>query len=196
MILAEHARTTGSALKNWFVAQCLDSLAVAALVVDWTADHWDSMGSRVGRAGGLLQFIPNFGGPLAVIVPAILGALSSDHYRFFYVLGLFAVIMAADGLLASTVHHEADGESPVLGVIDCADCARDDHSILGRVAGAAAAGDCVCFQEQAKTAGGGRFLEQDLFAKAYLHRGVGIPLTALLPRRHDPGHAGQRQRWE
>ena len=32
-------------------------------------------------------------------MPALLGALSSDHYRFFYVLGLFAVIMAADGLL-------------------------------------------------------------------------------------------------
>jgi hypothetical protein len=26
-----HARTTGTALKNWFIAQCYDSLAVALL---------------------------------------------------------------------------------------------------------------------------------------------------------------------
>ena len=48
---------------------------------------------------GLLQFIPNFGGPIAVIIPAVLGALSSDHMRFFYVLILFAIIMVTDGLL-------------------------------------------------------------------------------------------------
>jgi len=46
---------------------------------------------------GLLQFVPNFGGPIAVIIPAILGALSSDHMRFFYVLILFAAIMLVDG---------------------------------------------------------------------------------------------------
>lgn len=97
--LGRHARTTGSALKNWFIAQCLDSLAVAALwLVGLWIIHipWAPVWSVLA---GLLQFIPNFGGPLAVIGPALLGALSSDHYRFFYVLILFAVIMAADGLL-------------------------------------------------------------------------------------------------
>jgi len=96
--LGRHARTTGSALKHWFIAQCLDSLAVAALWlvglliigIPW-APAWAVL-------AGLLQFIPNFGGAIAVIGPAILGALSSDHYRFFYVLILFAVIMTADGL--------------------------------------------------------------------------------------------------
>lgn len=96
--LGRHARTTGSALKNWFIAQCLDSLAVAGLWliglliigIPW-APAWAVL-------AGLLQFIPNFGGPIALIGPAILGALSSDHYRFFYVLILFAVIMAVDGL--------------------------------------------------------------------------------------------------
>ncbi len=61
--LGRHARTTGSALKNWFIAQCLDSLAVAAL---WLVGLW------------IIHI--------------------SDHYRFFYVLMLFAVIMVADGL--------------------------------------------------------------------------------------------------
>ena len=96
--LGRHARTTGSALKNWFVAQCLDSLAVASL---WLVGLWIihiPWAPVWAVLAGLLQFIPNFGGPIAVIAPAILGALSPDHYRFFYVLILFAVIMAVDGL--------------------------------------------------------------------------------------------------
>ncbi len=94
-----HARTTGSALKHWFIAQCYDSLAVALLWlvglliigIPW-APFWAIL-------AGILQFIPHLGGPLALIMPAILGALSHDHMRFFYVLILFAVIMVTDGLV-------------------------------------------------------------------------------------------------
>ncbi|HEY7404814.1 MAG TPA: AI-2E family transporter [Candidatus Angelobacter sp.] len=93
-----HARTTGSALKNWFIAQCQDSLAVALL---WFVGLWIigiPWAPVWAFLAGLLQFIPNFGGPLAVIIPAILGAFSHDHMRFFYVLILFAIIMVTDGL--------------------------------------------------------------------------------------------------
>lgn len=95
----DHARTTGSALKNWFVAQCYDAIAVALL---WLVGlliigiPWAPLWALLA---GLLQFIPHFGGPIAVIFPAIAGALSSDHLRFFYVLILFAVIMVTDGFL-------------------------------------------------------------------------------------------------
>jgi predicted PurR-regulated permease PerM len=94
----DHARTTSTALKNWFVAQCFDSAAVALLWlvglliigIPW-APVWALL-------AGLLQFIPHFGGPIALIIPAILGAISPDHHvRFFYVLILFAVIMVTDG---------------------------------------------------------------------------------------------------
>jgi predicted PurR-regulated permease PerM len=95
----DHARTTGSALKHWFIAQCYDSLAVAVL---WLAGLW-IIGIPWALVwailAGMLQFIPNLGGPLAVIIPAILGAFSHDHMRFFYVLILFAIIMVTDGLL-------------------------------------------------------------------------------------------------
>jgi predicted PurR-regulated permease PerM len=92
-----HFRTTGSALKNWFIAQCQDSLAVALLWlvglliigIPW-APLWAIL-------GGVLQFIPNFGVVISVIPPALIGAFSSDHMRFFYVLILFAVIMVIDG---------------------------------------------------------------------------------------------------
>ena len=93
-----HARTTGSALKNWFIAQCYDSLAVALMWmvglliigIPW-APFWAIL-------AGVLQFIPHLGGPLALVMPAVLGALSQDHMRFFYVLILFAIIMVTDGL--------------------------------------------------------------------------------------------------
>jgi len=94
----ENARTTGTALKNWFVAQCLDSLCVAGIWliglliigVPW-APLWAVL-------AGMLQFIPNFGVVISVIGPAICGALSDDSMRFFYVLMLFAAIMVVDGL--------------------------------------------------------------------------------------------------
>ncbi len=94
----DHARTTGSVLKNWLIAQSMDCMAVALL---WLIGLWIigiPWAPVWAILGGLLQFIPNFGGPIAVIIPAILGALSSDSMRFFYVLMLFAGIMVTDGL--------------------------------------------------------------------------------------------------
>ena len=93
-----HARTTGTALRNWFIAQCYDSLAVALLWlvglliigIPW-APLWAVL-------AGVLQFVPNFGVMLSVIPPALIGAFSHDFMRFVYVLILFAVIMVADGL--------------------------------------------------------------------------------------------------
>jgi predicted PurR-regulated permease PerM len=98
MDLRSHARTTGSALKNWFIAQCYDSLAVALM---WLAGLWIihiPWAPLWAVLAGVLQFIPNFGVLLSLIGPALLGAFSSNPMRFFYVLGLFAVIMVADGL--------------------------------------------------------------------------------------------------
>jgi predicted PurR-regulated permease PerM len=95
----DHARTTGSALKHWFIAQCYDSLVVAVL---WLVGLWIigiPWAPVWAILAGMLQFIPNLGGPLAVIIPAILGAFSHDYMRFFYVLILFAIIMMTDGLL-------------------------------------------------------------------------------------------------
>src|SRR5215472_16358945 len=71
-----HLRTTGTALKNWLIAQCYDSLAVAVLWlvglliigIPW-APLWAIL-------GGVLQFIPNFGVMISLIGPALLGAFS------------------------------------------------------------------------------------------------------------------------
>jgi len=93
-----HLRTTGGALKNWFVAQCYDALCVAALWlvglliirVPW-APLWAFL-------GGALQFIPNIGLVLALIGPSIAALVSGGFNRFLYVLILYAVLVVVDGL--------------------------------------------------------------------------------------------------
>src|SRR5258708_40368851 len=93
MDLRQHAATTGSALKNWFIAQCCDAATVAALW--WAgltiigipgAPLWALMGR-------MLQFVPNFGGAIAMIFPALVGAFSANHMKLFYVLILYPVIL-------------------------------------------------------------------------------------------------------
>jgi predicted PurR-regulated permease PerM len=108
----DHARTTGTALKDWFVAQSLDAAAVALLWligllvigIPW-APLWALL-------AGALQFIPNFGGAIAVVIPAILGALSANHMRFFYVLILFAVIMVLDGFFLQPYFMKRNAKVP------------------------------------------------------------------------------------
>lgn len=76
----------------------MDSLVVAVL---WLAGlliigiPWAPLWALLA---GALQFIPNFGGAIAVVPPAIIGAFSADHMKFFYVLILYAVITVTDGL--------------------------------------------------------------------------------------------------
>ena len=97
MDLRDHVRTTGSALKNWFIAQTLDALAVGLLWligllvigVPW-APLWAFLAA-------VLQFIPNFGMVLGVVGPVIAGGVSSKPERALYVLILYAVIAALDG---------------------------------------------------------------------------------------------------
>src|SRR5260370_26907690 len=109
----DHARTTGTALKNWFIAQCYDCAAVALL---WLVGlliigiPWAPLWALLA---GVLQFVPHIGGPIAVIIPAILGAISPDHHvRFFYVLILFAIIMVTDGFFLQPYFMQRTAKVP------------------------------------------------------------------------------------
>ena len=109
----EHVRTTGSALKNWFVAQCYDSAAVAALwLVGLTliGVPWAPLWALLA---GVLQFIPWFGQTIAMIFPALVGLFSSNHMRFFYVLILYVVVMVADGVVDSVLVGAVSGAATV-----------------------------------------------------------------------------------
>lgn len=100
MSTLDHARLTGSALKNWAVAQVQDSIAVALL---WLIGLWII---RVPWAplwallAAALQIIPHFGPVLSLIGP-VLAALArwQDWEHPLYVLILYVVIVVVDGLL-------------------------------------------------------------------------------------------------
>jgi predicted PurR-regulated permease PerM len=100
MELGEHFHITGTALKNWIVAQAQDSLAVGVM---WTiglsiihvpwAPFW-------GFLAAVLQFIPHFGPVLGTIGPVLAAALRwGDWEHPLYVLICYAVIVVVDGLV-------------------------------------------------------------------------------------------------
>jgi predicted PurR-regulated permease PerM len=113
MEFRDHVRTTGTALKNWFIAQTLDALAVGLI---WLVGLW---GIGVPWAplwavlGALLQFIPNFGAVLSVIGPVIAAALSDKPDRWIYVLILYAMIAALDGFLLQPYLMKRTSRVPV-----------------------------------------------------------------------------------
>ncbi|HUJ94222.1 MAG TPA: AI-2E family transporter [Terriglobales bacterium] len=100
MDVGGHIRFTGGALKNWFIAQCLDSLAVGIL---WLAGlyflkvPWAPLWSLLAA---LFQFVPHFGPVLGVIGPALTAAFHwGDWEHPLYVLMLYAGIVVVDGFL-------------------------------------------------------------------------------------------------
>lgn len=97
----DHVRTTGTALKRWFIALCYDAACVFVIWLVGLLIIKIPLAPLWAVLAGLLQFIPNFGPMIAVIGPALTAAIMSgftDFTRFFYVLMLFAVVMVVDGL--------------------------------------------------------------------------------------------------
>jgi len=97
MDLGSHLRTTGSALRNWFVAQCYDSLCVAGLWLAGLLILRIPLAPLWAVLAALFQFIPNMGAVLTVIGPALMAAFDPDEMKVIYVLILFAGIMFTDG---------------------------------------------------------------------------------------------------
>lgn len=100
MSLAEHARITGGALKNWAIAQLQDSLAVALLwwiglsllKVPW-APFWALLAA-------VLQIVPHIGPVLSLLGPVLAAWIHWGNLRHsFYVLILYAGIVIVDGFL-------------------------------------------------------------------------------------------------
>lgn len=96
----DHARITGSALKNWVIAQLQDSLAVALL---WFVGLWIlkvPLAPLWALLAALLQIIPHFGPVLSLLGPVLSALLHwQDWEHPLYVLILYAVIVVVDGLL-------------------------------------------------------------------------------------------------
>src|SRR4051812_47006468 len=99
MDLRDHLHTTGGALKNWFVAQAYDAVAVGLMWLVGLLILRIPFAPLWAFLGGIFQFIPNLGPVLGLIGPAAAGLFSSKPERALYVLILYAIIVLIDGLL-------------------------------------------------------------------------------------------------
>ena len=101
MQLHPHIKTTGRALRDWFIAMAQDALAVGAM---WLvglliirvpfAPFWAFL-------GGAFQFIPGIGMVFALIGPAVCLFFKDPEnlMPLLYLLILYAVIAVIDGLV-------------------------------------------------------------------------------------------------
>jgi predicted PurR-regulated permease PerM len=113
MQFSRHVNITGGALRQWFVAQCYDSLAVGLLWwagleflhVPW-APFW-------GVFAAVLQFIPHFGPVLTLMGPAVVALLGNGVMSFVYVLILYAGIIVIDGLLLQPILMRRSARIPI-----------------------------------------------------------------------------------
>jgi len=100
MKLRNYCQLTGSALKNWLIAQCQDALLVGVLwltglyllKVPW-ALLWAVLAT-------FLQFVPHLGPVLGTVGPTLAAAIQwRDWEHPLYVLILYAGIVVVDGFL-------------------------------------------------------------------------------------------------
>jgi predicted PurR-regulated permease PerM len=98
--LRTHARTAGTALFNWWKAVTLEALCVAVLWLIGLLLLQVPLAPVWALIGGLMTFVPNFGGVITVIFPVLMVLFSGhDMYRLGLVLGLYAVIVVIDQLV-------------------------------------------------------------------------------------------------
>jgi predicted PurR-regulated permease PerM len=100
MSIGYHANITFGALKRWFISQCYDSLAVAAMwLVALLAFHVP-FALLWALLAGAFQFIPNFGTVLALVGPAMAMLFTgADKQHFIGLLIAYALIAIIDGLI-------------------------------------------------------------------------------------------------
>jgi predicted PurR-regulated permease PerM len=95
-----HARTAGTALFNWWKAVTLEALCVATLWWVGLLLLHVPLAPVWALIGGLMTFVPNFGGMITVIFPVLMVLFSGhDMYRLGLVLGLYALIVVIDQLV-------------------------------------------------------------------------------------------------
>ncbi len=92
----------GKAVSGWLRATLLDAVAVGLmwlLGLLWIGVPFAPLWAVIG---GLCQFVPGIGAVLGVCGPAVAAVFATsdnDFTKFWWVLGLYAVIVVVDGLL-------------------------------------------------------------------------------------------------
>ena len=99
MKIEEHLRLTESALKNWLIAQCEDSLAVGAMWYIGLRALRVPLAPLWAGLAAVLQFVPHLGSALGMVAPTITAAIHwRDWWHPLYVLILYAGIVLVDTL--------------------------------------------------------------------------------------------------
>ena len=110
----EHFRVTGGALKNWFVAQLQDSLAVGLLWLIGLLMIRVPAAPLWALLGAFFQFVPQIGAVLGVIGPAFTAMFKwGDWEHPLYVLMLYAGIAIVDGFLLQPYIMKRTAKVPV-----------------------------------------------------------------------------------
>ena len=100
MSIGYHANITFGALKRWFISQCYDSLAVAAMWLIALLILRVPFAPLWALLAGALQFVPNFGLVLALIGPAMAILFTGSQWeRFIGLLIAYALIAVIDGIV-------------------------------------------------------------------------------------------------
>lgn len=95
----DHVRTAGTALFHWWKAVTIEALCVAIMWLIGLLLLHVPLAPVWAIIGGLMTFIPNFGGVITVIFPVLMILFSGhDIYRLGLVLGLYALIVVVDQL--------------------------------------------------------------------------------------------------
>ena len=109
-----HARTAGTALFNWWKAVTLEALCVAVLWLVGLLLLKIPLAPIWALIGGLMTFVPNFGGVITVIFPVLIVLFSGhDMYRLGLVLGLYALIVVVDQLVLQPVLLKRVSKIPI-----------------------------------------------------------------------------------
>ena len=100
MAFDDHLRITGSALKNWAIAQIQDSVAVGILWLIGLYYLHVPFYPFWAILAALLQIVPHLGPILTLIGPVLAATIAwRDWQHPLGVLALYAVIVVIDGLL-------------------------------------------------------------------------------------------------
>ena len=113
MEFSRHVNITGGALRDWFVAQCYDSIAVGLLWWAGLTYLHVPLAPFWGFLAALFQFIPHFGPIITVIGPAIAASFAGGLESFLWVLGLYGLIVVLDGLVLQPLIMRRTAKVPI-----------------------------------------------------------------------------------
>lgn len=118
MDFEDHLRTTGGALKNWAVAQFLDSLAVGVL---WLVGLYIldvPLAPLWALIAAVFQIVPHLGPILGLLGPVLAATIRwLDWKHPLGVLALYAIIVLLDGLLLQPYIMRRTAKVPILASI-------------------------------------------------------------------------------